>query len=489
MAPEASVIRKPRRFDANLVVIGAGSAGLVSAYIGAAARARVVLIEEDRMGGDCLNTGCIPSKALIRSARIASYLRRAGEFGLRAGVPEVDFPRVMARVHDVIARVEPHDSVKRYTELGVDCVRGHATLRSPWEVEVAGRAITTRAIVLATGGQPSAPPVPGLSGIEYLTSDNLWTLQELPQRLAILGGGPIGCELAQAFRRLGSAVTVVEILPRLLVHEDAEVGKLLARRFAADGIQVLTGWTARAFSGEGAIGTLTVERSGETRQIPFDRLLVATGRRPNTANLGLDAVGVALNPNGTIKVNDYLQTSVPNIFACGDVAGPYQLTHAGAHQAWYCATNALFGSLRKFRVDYSVLPWAVFTDPEVARVGLNEQEARERGIAVEVTRYGIDELDRAITDGEAEGFVKVLTPPGSDRILGVTLVGPQAGDVIAEYVLAMRHGLGLRKILGTVHSYPTLAEANKYAAGQWQRVHLPGGLLKLAERFHSWRRG
>jgi pyruvate/2-oxoglutarate dehydrogenase complex dihydrolipoamide dehydrogenase (E3) component len=481
---------RPRRFDANLVVVGAGSAGLVTAYVAAAARARVVLVEEYRMGGDCLNTGCVPSKALLRSARVAASMRRAAEFGLRGGGVEADLAAVMARVARVIARIEPHDSVARYAGLGVECVSGRAVLRSPWEVDVDGRVITTRAIVLATGGRPALPPVPGLDAVEFLTSENLWSLRELPRRLVVLGGGAIGCEMAQAFRRLGSEVTLVEAVPRLLPQEDPEAGELLAARFAAEGVAVFAGWQAlRASAGAGGAGALTVAAGGATRELPFDRLLVATGRRARTDGLGLEAVGVRLTPAGTIAVDEYLQTSVPGIYACGDVAGPYQLTHAAAHQAWHCATNALFGTFRRFRVDYSVLPRAVYTEPEVARVGLTEDEARSRGIACEVTRYGVDDLDRAIADGEAEGFVKVLTPPGSDRILGVTSVGPHAADTLAEFVLAMRHGLGLRKVLGTIHAYPTLAEANRFVAGVWQRAHLPAGLLALAGRWHRWRRG
>jgi pyruvate/2-oxoglutarate dehydrogenase complex dihydrolipoamide dehydrogenase (E3) component len=483
-----TAFRRPRRFDANLVVIGAGSAGLVSAYVAAAARATVVLIEAERMGGDCLNTGCVPSKALIRSARAAAQLRRAPEFGLRAVTAEADFPRVMGRVHEIIGRIAPHDSVERYAALGVDCVSGRATLRSPWEVEVGGRVITTRAIVIATGGRPVVPPIPGLAAIEYLTSDNLWALRELPRRLAVLGGGAVGCELAQAFGRLGSEVTLVEMRPRLLSREDPEADELLQRRFAAESMDVCAGWQATAVRASGAAGHLDITRDGVTRTISFDRILVATGRRANTDGLGLEQVGVSLDSNGTVRVNEYLQTDVPSIYACGDVAGPYQLTHAAAHQAWYCATNALFGSFRRFRVNYGALPWAVFTEPEVARVGLNETEARERGVSFEVTRYGLEDLDRAIADGSAEGFVKVLTRPGSDRILGVTVVGPHAGETIAEFVLAMRHGLGLRKMLGTIHSYPTLTEANRLAAGAWQRAHLPGRLLDLAAWYHRWRR-
>jgi len=481
--------RRPRRFDANLVVIGAGAAGLVSAYVAAAARARVVLVEANRMGGDCLNTGCVPSKALIRSARVAADLRRAAEFGLDASPATADMARIMDRVQQVIRRIEPHDSVERYTALGVECVRGQARLRSPWEVEVDGRIITTRAIVLATGGEPSIPPLPGLAGIDYLTSDTVWGLRELPRRLAILGGGPIGAELAQAFARLGSEVTLLEALPGLLAREDPEVGTTIAAHLSADGVRVLTSAAVISATGQGSAGSLQLSQAGREQALAFDHLLVATGRRARTAGLGLESLGIALNANGTIRVDDYLQTSCPGIYACGDVAGPYQLTHAAAHQAWYCATNALFGGLKRFRADYSVLPWAIFTDPEVARVGLNETQAAERGTAVEVTRYGLDDLDRAIADGTAEGFVKVLTAPGSDRILGVTAVGAHAGDNIAELVLAMRHGLGLRKVLGTLHSYPTLTEANRMVAGAWQRAHLPAALLGLAERFHRWRRG
>jgi len=482
-------LRKPRRYDANLVVIGAGSAGLVTAYIAAAAKARVVLVEQHRMGGDCLNTGCVPSKALIRAARVAHDIRRAGDFGLRAGGVEADLAAVMRRVQGVIAQVEPHDSVERYTGLGVECVRGQARLLSPWEVAVGDRRITTRAIVIASGGEPALPDIPGLATAEALTSDSVWSLATLPPRLAILGGGPIGCEMAQAFARLGSRVTLLQSRARLLPREDADVGALLAQRFAAEGIEVLTGAQARRIEPDGRGGSLRVAHAGAERDIGYDRLLVAAGRRARVAGLGLEELGIALRADGTIATDEYLRTSQPNIYACGDVTGPYQLTHAAAHQAWYAATNALFGSFRRFRVDYRVLPWAVYTEPEVARVGLNEAEAAAQGIRVEVTRFGIDELDRAIADGAAEGFVKVLTPPGSDRILGVTSVGPQAAETMAELVLAMRHGLGLRKVLGTVHSYPTLAEANKYAAGAWQRAHLPAALLRLAGQWHRWRRG
>lgn len=482
----------PQHFDANVVVIGAGSAGLVTAYVAAAARAKVVLIEADRMGGDCLNTGCVPSKALIRSGRIAALTRRAGEFGLTLSAPSTDFMRVMERVRGVIEEIEPHDSVERYTALGVECVRGRARLTSPWTVAVTTtggvRTITARSIVLATGGTPALPPIPGLKDVPHVTSDSVWELAELPARLLVLGGGPLGCELAQAFRNLGSAVTVVEMLPGLLAREDDAAGTLLAEVFEESGIRVLLSCRAEAFERRPGGGRLRCLQ-GATPQdvkvdIDFDMALIAVGRTARTAGLGIEELGIALNANGTVSVNEYLQTRLPHIYACGDVAGPWQLTHVAAHQAWYCAMNALWGRFWRFRADYSVLPATVYTDPEVARVGLTEAEARAAGQDVETVTYDLSDLDRAIADGETRGFVKVVTPRDSDRILGVTVVGAHAGETISEFVLAMRHGLGLRKILGTVHSYPTFAEANKFAAGTWQRRHLPGRLLDLAGWFN-----
>ena len=483
---------QPAHFDANLIVIGAGSAGLVTAYVAAAARAKVVLIEADRMGGDCLNTGCVPSKALIRSGRVAALARRAPEFGLASapapGASGTDFPGVMARVRRVVERIEPHDSVARYTALGVECVQGKARLTSPWTVTVATgageRTLTARNIVLATGGAPALPPIPGLLTVPHVTSDSVWELAELPARLLVLGGGPIGCELAQAFRNLGSEVTLVEMLPGLLAREDDAAGTLLAAVFAELGIRVLTGCRAERFERQPGGGRLRCLQGATHHDIDFDMALIAVGRKARTAGLGLEELGIALNDNGTVSVNEYLQTRLPNIYACGDVAGPWQLTHVAAHQAWYCAMNALWGRFWRFRPDYSVLPATVYTDPEVARVGLTEAEARASGQPVETVSYDLADLDRAIADGEARGFVKVVVPRDSDRILGVTVVGPHAGETISEFVLAMRHGLGLRKILATVHSYPTLAEANKFVAGAWQRRHLPGLLLDLAVWFN-----
>ncbi|HEX5055519.1 MAG TPA: FAD-dependent oxidoreductase [Gammaproteobacteria bacterium] len=481
---------RPESFDANLAVIGAGSAGLVSAYIAAAVKARVFLIEKNKMGGECLNTGCVPSKALLRAARFYDQVRRASDFGFDQATAGFRFARLMARVHSVISKIEPHDSVERYTQLGVDCIQGEAKIESPWQVRVGERVITVRNIIVATGSKPLIPDIPGLTNIDYLSSDNLWELQELPPRLLVLGGGPIGCELAQGFARLGSRVTQVEMQDCLLGREDPEVGAFIAERFRAEGIELLLGHRALSFIREKSGGVLICENLASKQQvrIAFDKVLLALGRRPDAHGFGLEQLGVEFNDNGTIKLNEYLQTRLPNIYACGDVAGPYQFTHTASHQAWYCVVNALFGSLRKFKVDYSVIPWATFTDPEVARAGLNETEARERHIPFETTRYDLSELDRAIADGEACGFIKVLTVPGKDRILGVTIVGAQAGELIAEYVLAMKHRIGLNQILGTIHIYPTLAEANKYAAGAWKKAHAPQVLLKWVERWQRWKR-
>lgn len=483
---------KPAHFDRNLIVIGAGSAGLVTAYIAAAVKASVTLIEKEKMGGDCLNTGCVPSKTLIRNARQAHELQQADKYGLSGtGEIQVDFAAVMQRIKNVINRIAPHDSVERYTELGVDCRSGEARLVSPWEVEITdgGRSERLRAksIVIASGGKPAVPPIPGLDSIDYLTSDNLWRLQEQPRRLLVLGGGPIGCELAQSFARLGTEVTVVEMLPQLLPREDEDAAGLVREALERDGVRLLLGHKAARFARQNGEHVLLTDADEGGQRIIFDQVLVAVGRQGNTEGLDLDRLGIETRRNGTLVLNDYLQTRYPNIYGCGDVAGPYQFTHVAAHQAWSAAVNALFGFIKKFPVDYRFVPAATYTGPEVARVGLNEKEAKEQSVDYEVTRYDISELDRAITEGVDQGFVKVLTARGSDRILGATIVNAQAGELIAEYVLAMRHGLGLNKILGTIHAYPTMMEANKFAAGEWKRAHAPERLLTFIERFHHWR--
>jgi pyruvate/2-oxoglutarate dehydrogenase complex dihydrolipoamide dehydrogenase (E3) component/uncharacterized membrane protein YdjX (TVP38/TMEM64 family) len=492
--------RRPARFDRNLIVIGGGAAGLVSAYIGAAVKAKVTLIEVHKMGGDCLNYGCVPSKALIKSAQIAHQMRHADHYGLEPVEPNFSFRAVMARVQQVIRAIEPHDSVQRYQELGVEALQGHARIVDPWTVEVtfadgASRRLTTRSIVIATGARPFVPPLPGLDQVGYVTSDTLWDafakLDAPPRRLVVLGGGPIGCELAQSLARLGSQVTQVEMAPRLMLREDLDVSELARAALSRDGVTVLTGHQALRCELTTVDGQerkcLIALQDGIEQRIEFDALLCAVGRVARLTGYGLEELGIATAR--TVLTNDYLETLYPNIYAAGDVAGPYQFTHVAAHQAWHAAVNALFGDVRKFKVDYSVIPWATFIDPEVARVGLSEQEANEKGVAYEVTRYGLDELDRAIADGAAQGFVKVLTVPGKDRILGVTIVGFHAADLLAEFVLAMKHGLGLNKILGTIHTYPTMSEANKYAAGAWKRAHAPQRVLAWLARYHAWRRG
>ena len=482
-------VKKPKHFDTNMVVIGAGSAGLVTSYIAAAVKAKVSLIEKHKMGGDCLNTGCVPSKALIRSARFISDSNRSEELGIAHSEVKFDFAEIMERVSEVVKTVEPHDSIERYTGLGVDCVEGAATIRSPYEVEVNGEVITTRNIVIATGARPRIPDIKNIEAMNPLTSDNLWSIRELPKRLLVLGGGPIGCELSQCFARFGSEVSIMIPNERIMPREDKDVTDYVSKRFAAEGINILPNRKMIEFIERDGEKILISEFEGQREEVAFDQLLVAIGRQANVEGFGLENLDIATTPAGTIEVNEYLQTKYPNVFACGDVAGPYQFTHSAAHQAWYAAVNALFGRFKKFKVDYSVIPAATFTDPEIASVGLNEQAAQEKGIPYEVTTFDIEELDRAIADSDAHGMVKVLTVPGKDKILGATIVGPHSGEMITEYVSAMKHKLGLNKILGTIHIYPTLSEANKYAAGEWKRAHAPEKVLNWIEKYHSRQRG
>ena len=491
--------KKPRRFDRNMVVIGAGAAGLVTSYIAAAVKAKVTLVERHKMGGDCLNYGCVPSKALIKTATLAHQIRHSADYGINRADFTLDFAQVMERVARVVRDIEPNDSVARYNSLGVDVQIGEARILDPWHVQVTGddgsvQVLSTRSIVIATGARPIVPPLPGLDDVGYLTSDTLWGLRELPRRLVVLGGGPIGCELAQCFARLGSQVTQVEMAPRIMGREDEDVSAYAQQALQADGVQVLTGHKALRCEKVGDEKFIVVQAGGDETGIGFDVLLCAVGRVARLEGFGLEELGILGDPptpttQRTVPTDEYLQTIYPNILAAGDVAGPYQFTHTAAHQAWYAAVNGLFGGFKRFKTDYRVIPWATFIDPEVARVGLNEQEARAQGVAFEVTRYGIDDLDRAVADSAAYGWVKVLTVPGKDRILGATIVGLHAADLLAEFVLAMKHGLGLNKILGTIHTYPTLAESNKYVAGEWKRAHQPVALLRWVARFHDWQRG
>lgn len=482
--------RKPKYIENNLVVIGAGSGGLVAALIAATVKAKVTLIERARMGGDCLNTGCVPSKSLLRSAKMLSYAARAKDFGFESAKVAYEFEHVMDRVQRVIKKIEPNDSVERYTGLGVNCVLGDAEITSPYTVNVDGEEITTRNIVIATGGAPFVPPIPGLEEGGYYTSDTIWELRTVPPRLVVLGGGPIGSELAQAFSRFGSSVTIVEKATHLLVREDDDVSTLLGEQFESEGIRLLTNHEAvRIEADRGERVLVSVNKKEDEIRVPFDAILVAVGRKPNTEGLGLESVGVEVGERGEVVVDEFLRTNVPTIYACGDAIGPYQFTHTASHEAWYASVNPLFSPFKRFKADYSVIPWTTFTDPEVGRVGINEKEARQNGLDVEVTRFELEDLDRALADEEGRGFVKVVTPAGKDRILGATIVGHHAGDLLAEFIAAMKWGKGLKSVMGTIHIYPTLTEASKFAASTWRKSHAPDNLLAWVERFHNLRRG
>lgn len=486
--------RRPKRFDRDIVVIGAGAAGLVASYIAAAVGARVTLVERERLGGDCLNTGCVPSKALIRAARSLREIRQAGRYGVRVDKPSVDFAAVMGHVRGAIDRIAPHDSPERYRSLGVDVVEGDARLTSPWQVCVATpegeRTLTTRHVIIASGARPRVPELPGIESAKVLTSDNLWRLEALPERLVVLGGGPIGCELGQSLAMLGSRVSLVEFADQLLPREDPEVAEMLRQTLEEDGLRVCLGRQAlRVVEDEAGAALEVSDARGDVECLPFSHLLVAVGRQANVSGMGLESLGVESRADGTLDVDETLRSVLPNVWACGDVAGPFQLTHAGAHQAWHAAVNALFGEVKRFRVSYRALPAVTFTTPEVARVGLNEREASAQGIEVEVTRYSLGELDRALAEGESRGFVKVLTPPGRDRILGATIVGEGAGEMLASFTLAMTRGIGLNRLLSTIHPYPTRSEAVKATAGVWKNAHKPERLLGWLSRYFAWRRG
>ncbi len=478
--------KRPSSYDYNMMVIGAGSAGLVTAYISAAVKAKVALVEKNKMGGDCLNTGCVPSKALIKSAKFVHSIKEAQKYGIKEAHCDFDFKDIMGRVHQVIKKIEPHDSIERYTSLGVECLTGKAKILTPWEVEVEGKRYTTKNITIATGASPFVPPIEGIEKASPLTSENLWQLEELPKKLTILGGGPIGLEMAQSFQRLGSAVTLVEMGSHIMAAEDSDVSEYVRERLEEEGVTLLTGHKAVEFS-ENSV--FVEKEEGKRIEITFDRVIVAVGRRANIKGFGLEELGIEVRKNGTVEANDFLQTNFPNIFVCGDVTGPYQLTHTASHQAWYCAVNGLFGRFKKFSVDYSVIPWATYTDPEVATVGKNEKALKSEEIDYEVTKYGIDDLDRAIADSADYGFVKVLTEKGGDKILGATIVGVNASDLLLEFISAMKQGYGLNDILGTIHPYPTMGEANKFAAGNWKRAHKPEKVLELVKKYHSWERG
>ncbi|QFI39585.1 NAD(P)-binding protein [Moritella marina ATCC 15381] len=474
---------KPTSFDRNMIVIGAGAGGLVSAYIAAAVKSKVTLIEKHRMGGDCLNTGCVPSKALIRSAHAVAEISRANEFGIDAEIKQINFEKVMGRIQNVIKAIEPHDSIARYSSMGVECLTAEAKIIDPWRVQIGEQVLTTKNIVVATGARPIVPQIPGLTEVLYLTSDTLWQLTEQPSRLLVLGGGPIGCEIAQSFARLGSTVTQVEMADQLLGREDEDAVAVVQSELLADGVNILLGNKVASFVSEDGQYSAVLS-NGDS--VAFDQVFLALGRQANTRGFGLEALDVTITDRGLIEINEYQQTSIPNIYAVGDVSGPYQLTHVAAHQAWFAAVNALFGSVKKFATDYRVIPAVTYTYPELARVGLSENEAQQADLDYQVTKYDIDDLDRAITDSETKGFVKVITAGNSDKILGVTIVASHAGELLAEYTLAMKYKLGLNKVLGTIHPYPTMSEANKYVAGNWKRNNSPEKLLAWVEKFHRY---
>ncbi|MDN5891941.1 MAG: FAD-dependent oxidoreductase, partial [Psychrobacter sp.] len=492
---------KPKKFARNMIVIGAGAGGLVTSYIAATVRAKVTLIEAGEMGGDCLNYGCVPSKTLIKSAKVVEQMHHGERYGLENTTPQFSFKKVMARVHKVIADIAPNDSIERYTGLGVEVLKGYAKLIDPWTVEIAlndggTQTLTARSIVIATGARPFIPPLSGIEESGYVTSDTIWhkfsALDKPPKKLVVLGGGPIGSELAQAFARLGSSVTQIERGTRLMKKEDIEVSELVQQALISSGVKVLTSHQAircETYDDKKYIVVQPQNEKGQSKEITieYDELLCAVGRSARLDGYGLEALGI--ETARTIITNEYLETLYPNIYAAGDIVGPYQFTHVASHQAWYAAVNGLFGHLKRFKVDYRVIPWTTFIDPEVARVGLNEQQAVEKNIDFEVTRYDFKTLDRAVTESANHGFIKVITPKGKDKILGVTIVSEHAGDLISEFVLAMKHGLGLNKILGTIHVYPTWAEGNKYVAGEWKRNHAPEKTLNWLEKYHTWRRG
>jgi len=479
---------KPKSYDYNLVVLGAGAAGLVTSYIGATVKAKVALIEKHKMGGDCLNYGCVPSKAIIATSKKVHMAKKASEYGLKKVEIEFDFKDIMARVSGIIKKIEPNDSIERYSSMGVDCITGSGKIISPFEVEVNGKIITTKNIVIATGAGPLIPSIPGLKDVPYLTSETLWNLSILPKNLLVIGGGPIGCELSQAFSRLGSKVTILDIADRILPKEDKDVSLFMETVLKEEGITILKSHKILEFINIYNKNSAVVEFNKEKKEIVFDYVLLSMGRKARVSGFGLEDLGVKITNRGTVEVNEYLETNYPNIFACGDVAGPYQFTHTASHEAWYASVNALFGIFKKFKADYTVIPWTTFTDPEVSHVGLSEEDALSKNIQFELTKYDMHELDRAITESENKGFVKILTSPGTDKILGVTIVGHNAGEIISEFVLAMKYKIGVNKILGTIHAYPTMAEANKFAAGNWKKARKPENLLKWVEKFHHWRR-
>jgi len=466
----------------NVVVIGAGTGGLVTAAGTAGLGGRVALIERHKMGGDCLNTGCVPSKALISSARLIDQIRHAPKWGLAKQEPRFDFAEVFSRMRERRAKIAPNDSQGRYESLGVDVFRGEARFVSPNEIAVGDVRLKAKNLVIAAGSRAAVPPIEGLKDVPFYTNETIFDeLHQKPERMVILGGGPIGCELGQVFARLGVQVTIIQRAPQLLEKEEADAAGLVRRRLEAEGVRILVGAQARLVARQGDRLRIWLEAEEEKRQpIDCDALLVAAGRTPNTEGLGLEAAGVAYTEKG-VTVNERLQTSQPHIYAVGDIAGPYQFTHVADAQARVVVRNILFPWI-KTKFDDSVVPWCTYTSPEVARVGLNEDEARKKGIAFDVLTQPMEEVDRAVVESEAIGFAKVLLKKGTDQILGVTLVSERAGDLLHEFVLAMKAGIGLKQISGTIHAYPTFAEIARKAADRYQKTRL----TPLTKKIFDW---
>jgi pyruvate/2-oxoglutarate dehydrogenase complex dihydrolipoamide dehydrogenase (E3) component len=471
----------------NLVVIGAGTAGLVTAAGAAGLGAKVALIERELLGGDCLNVGCVPSKGLISAARAMRSVRYAGQFGVHgARGARVDFSHVMERMRRLRARIGPHDSATRFSDLGIDVYFGQGTFKGSNSVQVGDQTLDFKRAVIATGARASAPPIPGLDSVEYLTNESIFSLTELPRRLGVIGAGPIGCELAQSFALFGSEVYLVEATHGILPREDPDAAKIVQAAMVRDGVNFLCcSRNTEVKPGDNDTIRLTLDSHNKNYDQTVDELLVAVGRAPNVDNLGLEKVGVEFDKLG-VQVNDRLQTTNPNIYAAGDICSPYKFTHAADFMARIVIQNALF--MGRAKASSLVIPWATYTSPEIAHVGLYPKEAEEKGIAIQTFTQEFSDVDRAILEGETEGFVRVHSQQGTDKILGCTIVAKNAGDMISEVALAMTHGLGLKKIASTIHPYPTQAEAIRKIGDQYSRTRLTPFVKSLLNKWLSWTR-
>jgi pyruvate/2-oxoglutarate dehydrogenase complex dihydrolipoamide dehydrogenase (E3) component len=470
----------------NLVVIGAGTAGLVTAVGAAGLGAKVALVEKHLMGGDCLNVGCVPSKAIIRAARAAAAIREASEFGVNVPTdPTVDFGKVMERMRRLRADISPHDSARRFTELGVDVFLGTGKFTGPNTLAIGGQTLRFAKAVIATGARAAAPPIPGLKDVAYLTNETLFTLTELPKRFGVIGAGPIGCEMAQSFARFGSEVFLVEAEHGILPREDRDAAEIVQKSLTADGVQLLCcGKNLKLAADPNGI-RLQAESHGKSYDLVVDQLLVAVGRAPNVERLGLETVGVAYDKKG-VKVNDRLQTTNPRIYACGDICSPYQFTHAADFMARIVIQNALF--MGRAKTSSLIIPWSTYTSPEIAHMGFYEKDAKARGIGVDTFTQDFSKVDRAILDGETEGFVRIHVRKGTDEIVGATIVAAHAGDLISELTLAMKGKLGLKTVGGTIHPYPTQAEAIRKTGDLFNRTRLTPFVKNLMNRWLAWQR-